>query len=94
MFPVLHLRVPIWNTVVKPTRAHGTARATAWESRSSPAQYLNPAVHESGLRGFCFGATAAEKALEIKGYCPQLSPVIPSYPRFLGFRGRVLPDVC
>jgi HEAT repeats len=28
--------VPIPNTVVKPSRAHGTARVTAWESRSSP----------------------------------------------------------
>ena len=28
--------VPIPNTEVKPSRAHGTARATAWESRSSP----------------------------------------------------------
>ena len=28
--------VPIPNTVVKPSRAYGTALATAWESRSSP----------------------------------------------------------
>ena len=28
--------VPIPNTEVKPSRAHGTARVTVWESRSSP----------------------------------------------------------
>lgn len=28
--------VPIPNMEVKPSRAHGTPRATAWESRSSP----------------------------------------------------------
>src|SRR5205814_5119191 len=28
--------VPIPNTEVKPSRAYGTARVTAWESRSSP----------------------------------------------------------
>jgi hypothetical protein len=28
--------VPIPNTVVKPSKADGTARVTVWESRSSP----------------------------------------------------------
>src|SRR5690606_719481 len=32
------LPVPIPNTEVKPARAHGTAGATPWESRSPPAQ--------------------------------------------------------
>ena len=31
--------VPIPNTVVKLISAHGTARVTGWESRTSPALY-------------------------------------------------------
>ena len=33
--------VPIPNTAVKPVCAHGTAGATLWESRSSPALYFS-----------------------------------------------------
>lgn len=53
--------VPIPNTPVKPTSAHGSTPATAWESKSSPAQYLNPAFHESGVRG---GAVSEKPALQ------------------------------
>ena len=34
--------VPIPNTEVKPSRADGTARATAWESRSLPDAFMKP----------------------------------------------------
>ena len=66
--------VPIPNTVVKPTSAHGTARATAWDSRSSPAQYSNPAVPQSGcgVARFGFGTCGIGGEAEIKGDCPCL----------------------
>ena len=45
--------VPIPNTVVKPASAHGTARATLWESRSPPARMSPPRFHMKP-RGFVF----------------------------------------
>jgi hypothetical protein len=37
--------VPIPNTEVKPLWADGTARATLWETRSSPGLNQNPEEH-------------------------------------------------
>jgi hypothetical protein len=46
--------VPIPNTAVKPLRADGTARASVWESRSSPGSIFERPLgyHPKGL---CFG---------------------------------------
>src|SRR6266852_4742827 len=48
--------VPIPNTEVKPLRADGTARATAWETRSSPG--IKTPKGRKARRGFCFYAKA------------------------------------
>jgi hypothetical protein len=52
-FPGGHRRgvtpVPIPNTEVKPSTADGTARGTAWESRSLPGVFSSPLSNESGL---------------------------------------------
>ena len=46
--------VPIPNTAVKPVSAHGTARATLWESRTSPALNFAPRASKEarGVRFF------------------------------------------
>ena len=44
--------VPIPNTEVKPRRADGTARASVWEIRSSPAINLNEKGPQARLRAF------------------------------------------
>ena len=43
---------PISNSEVKPSRADGTARARAWESRTLPDYFRAPLVHTSGARSF------------------------------------------
>ena len=48
--------VPIPNTAVKPLRADGTARASVWESRSSPGSIFEKALGGTHPKGLCFGA--------------------------------------
>ena len=57
--------VPIPNTVVKPFCADGTARATVWESRSTPGFNFKP---PRTLRRFFFGAPGSESQLNWGGF--------------------------
>ena len=47
--------VPIPNTAVKPISAHGTAGATLWKSRSSPALYLASRASTEARGAYCLG---------------------------------------
>jgi hypothetical protein len=61
--------VPIPNTEVKPSRADGTWRETAWESRSPP----DFAVEEGRLRAALFSFSAPVRArLRRHGWLPSL----------------------
>ena len=52
---------PIPNSVVKPSRADGTARETAWESRTPPELMLETPLLRK--RGFFFGACSVGRRL-------------------------------
>ncbi len=98
--------VPIPNTAVKPASAHGTARATGWESRSLPAQSFRPLRQPIPRRGLflltpTLTITPANHTPQIAeegascythnlGHWPKTHPTPPTVPASLSLYSRFL----